>query len=515
MKRSSMEVLPYNTYLLTNNILMKEYTKLILSNLILCKFMKKLFLFINCLILIVSGCSDEDILESHSIQPIQSAITRAGGDGVYDVLGMSYDATTSYLSDVAVKLPVIDFTKIDKNRIIISTASGSNSGYYYGANSEDYVKDIVKKTNISLGVNSIADSAKSSLFGGTLSGNKNLTSKYSYSSQYSFASHDEVFRIKFLRLNADIALLKQCLTQTFLEDLENYQPDKFIEAYGTHILCDVSIGGRLNMIYRSLVYTETSTTTKTRIVKSGFNAMIPKILKFNASSDSEVTVTEDDTKKNEDWSLFVQSFGGMAINNTYTPSGGVSAIDLGVWQNSISERNAALVDIAWDKTIPIYELVENPQKKEQIKKAMAEYINKKKIEMLPIATVFQSFDGDDHFYATEYKPTYGDKGQWKYEYPAFAIYSKQILGTIPFYQYWNGKDHLYTFDYYPQGIGNWKLEYILGYVYHNATEGAVPLYQAWNKTSSNHFYTTTYNPTYGGGLWKYEYIVCYLPPLIV
>ncbi len=465
--------------------------------------------------IIVSGCFDGNNVEPNPDQSVQNASTRTGGDGIYDVLGMSYDATTSYLSDIAVKLPVIDCNKIDKNRIIVSTASGSNSGYYYGANSEEYVKDIVTKTNISLGVSSTPDSTKSSLFGGTLSGNKNLTSKFSYSSQYSFASHDEVFRIKFLRLNADILLLRKCLTQTFLEDLDNYQPDQFVEAYGTHVLCDVSIGGRLNMTYRSIIYSETSSTAKTRIIKSGFNATIPKIISFNGSYDSEVTITETDTKKNQDWTLFVQSFGGKAINNTYTPAGGVPPIDLGAWQNSITERNAALVDIAWENAIPIYELIENPIKKEQIKNATIKYINKKKVEILPTSIIHQSFDGKDHFYSTEYKTTYGGNAQWKYEYPAFSIYSKQVPGTVPFYQYWNGEDHLYTPDYRPQGIGNWKLEYILGYVYPNAVEGAVPLYQAWNKSTYNHFYTTEYSPTYGGGLWKYEYIVCYLPPLKV
>lgn len=466
--------------------------------------MNKLLLL--CFIILLS-CNDETFVENSSQQSTNSPLTRFGGDNIYDVLGMSYDATESYLSDIAVRLPVINLSNIEVDRIITSTASGSNGGFYYGANSEEYVKDIVKKTSVSSG-------ASSSLFGGTLSITNNLNSKYSYSSQYSFASHDEVFRIKYLRLNADISLLKQNLIHTFLEDLNNYSPEQFIKSYGTHVLCDVSIGGRLNIIYRSIIYKENSTTMKTKIVKSGLNATIPKIIKFNASTDSEITVTESDTKKNENWSLFVQSFGGKAINSTYTASSSVPTIDLGAWQNSITLNNAALVNIGWDKAIPIYELITDPIKKELVKQAMTEYIEKKKMEVLPISIVHQSFNGEDHYYDTSYSPTYGGLGQWKYEHPVFAVYSKQEPQTVPLYRYWNGQDHFYTTDYCPGGIHDWKLECILGYVYQNPHDEAIPLYRAWHNKTYNHFYSTTYSPTYGGeGQWKYECISCYVLPL--
>lgn len=477
--------------------------------------MKKLLLIFS--VLFFFSCNEEEYVEellsteSSSVSPR----TRAGGDGRYDALGMSYDATVSNLSDLAVRLPVIDLNKIDTNRVVVSTASGSNGGFYYGANSEDYVKEIVEKTGVSLSmsdtIKSGSEGNKKMLFSGTLSQNKNLTSKYSYSSQYSFASHDQVFRIKYIRFNYAIAELKKLLIYTFLEDLDNYTPDQFVEAYGTHLLCDVSIGGRLNLTFRSLIYTESSTSVKQKIVKSGFNAVFPKVLNFSVSGDKDVTVTETDTKKNEDWSLFVQSYGGKAINSIYTPNNGIPAIDLGAWQNSISLKNAALVDIAWDKAIPLYELVSDPIKKEQIKQAIFRYIEKKRLEMLPVSPVYQSFNRVDHYYNTSYSPTYGDKNNWKYESVAFAIFSQQITGTVPFYQYWNGKDHYYTTGFHPGGIQGYRLDGMLGYVYPTPVAGAVPLYQAWNGT--DHYYTTSYSPTYGEGNWKYEYISCYVPPL--
>lgn len=53
--------------------------------------MKKLFLFMSWVMLILSGCADEDIIERNSPSFPQSVNTRSAGDGVYDILGYGYD----------------------------------------------------------------------------------------------------------------------------------------------------------------------------------------------------------------------------------------------------------------------------------------------------------------------------------------------------------------------------------------------------------------------------------------
>ena len=158
-----------------------------------------------------------------------------------------------------------------------------------------------------------------------------------------------------------------------------------------------------------------------------------------------------------------------------------------------------------NKTYPIYELISDPQKKEELKKATEDYIMSKSIEVLPTACVYRSYNQNDHFYATIYHPTYGDKNEWKYEGSEFSIYTTQVKNTVPLYQYWNGTDHFYTPQFSPHGIYDWKYEYILGYIYQSAQENTVPLYQYWN--GRDHFYTTWKRPIEG---YTYEYIVGYV-----
>ncbi|GCB33135.1 hypothetical protein [Bacteroides faecalis] len=49
-------------------------------------------------------------------------------------------------------------------------------------------------------------------------------------------------------------------------------------------------------------------------------------MKFGVSADKDVTVTETNTKQNEDWTLFVESSGGQAIYSVYSPSTGTPPI---------------------------------------------------------------------------------------------------------------------------------------------------------------------------------------------
>lgn len=83
----------------------------------------------------------------------------------------------------------------------------------------------------------------------------------------------------------------------------------------------------------------------------------------------------------------------------------------------------------------------------------------------PIAPVFRSVNRIDHYYSQAYSPIYGGDHNWKYEGAAFVIYNVQVLGTVPFYDYWNGEDHYYETGYHPGGIeGDKYYGQVLGYV---------------------------------------------------
>lgn len=80
--------------------------------------MKKLFLFMSWVMLILSGCADEDIIERNSPSFPQSVNTRSAGDGVYDILGYGYDITGPYLDTKSSRAIVFDTNKLLEKGLI-------------------------------------------------------------------------------------------------------------------------------------------------------------------------------------------------------------------------------------------------------------------------------------------------------------------------------------------------------------------------------------------------------------
>lgn len=222
-------------------------------------------------------------------------------------------------------------------------------------------------------------------------------------------------------------------------------------------------------------------------------------------SSTEITETN---KKNSSWECHITSQGGttIATNITISPNNPPTyTIDLGKWSETVDDTHSVLIDVNWNKTYPIYELISDSNKKAELKAAVEKYIESKRIKIVKSSYVYRSYNQEDHFYATIYQPTYGDDNSWIYEGTEFSIYLEPVENTIPLYQYWNDHDHYYSTTYSPAGIYGWKYEGILGYIYKTPQNGTVPLYQYWG--FHDHFYTTWQRDIPGYDL---EYIVGYV-----
>ncbi|UBD70596.1 MACPF domain-containing protein [Bacteroides sp. BFG-257] len=475
--------------------------------------MKKSYYLLGFLPLFYSCSEIEDLPKVESL--VSNVTTRAAGDGVYDVLGYGYDITDEYMGENSTRLKILDveaFVKANPNRFDKQFSGVIDQRCFAGANAQSFLSQIITDTNFSGSVGSLPEKKdKEGFFSGTITTGFKTSSKYSYSSKYSFARAEVFKKQRRYLLNTDIETLSKYLLSSFIEDLNKYSADRIVEMYGTHVLTNIIVGGKYTAYYKSAIIEENSSTEKTEIVSAGAKYNLSNI-GLDAHGSWSKTEVEERNKKNSNWECYIKALGGSTSGTTITlvpEQGPTFTINLGAWTESVDDQHSRLFDVNWNATYPIYDLISDPVKKQQIKEAVFRYIDSKKIEILPIVPVYQSWNGKDHYYNTNYSPTYGAKNDWKYEYVAFCIFSKPVQGTVPFYQYWNGKDHYYTVGYHPGGYQGYNFEGVLGYVYDRPTDGALPLYQAWN--GRDHYYNTNYSPTYGEGEWKCEYIECYVP----
>lgn len=83
---------------------------------------------------------------------------------------------------------------------------------------------------------------------------------------------------------------------SFVEDLNKYSADKIVEMYGTHVLTNITVGGKYTAYYKSAIIEENSSTEKTEIVSAGAKYNLSNI-GLDAHGSWSKTEVEERNKK--------------------------------------------------------------------------------------------------------------------------------------------------------------------------------------------------------------------------
>lgn len=284
------------------------------------------------------------------------------GDLKYDVLGNGYDITGNKDDIGSVRASVINMRKFfleQRDRIDTGFTTSSYSETFAGGDARKYIDDLSLNTDYSYAVKPFTGS---------------VTTYYNeYSSQYSFASIDWLAERSHLSLFADVPMLINYLNVDFISDLQTKTATQIISIYGTHVLTDINTGGKLHMLYRSVI----NNTDKKEIVLKGASFALKKIMGFDYNP--------------QDYSISVynkQGYANISVvggNKMLFPVTGIidftkpQLIDYGGWATSVYSRkpgSAVFISADHQKSIPIYELVTDIAKKNELKLAIENYINK-------------------------------------------------------------------------------------------------------------------------------------------
>ena len=453
---------------------------------------------LSCLLLLAAfaSCNDKLCLENETGDEASLIpITRAAGDAQYDVLGFGYDIMGDYLNPMSVRNPVIDIEKYNSERprrVIIGTATSGSDKLYYGANSADYIEEITNECKVggSVGGLKIGKNA----FSGSISYNQNFKSREEYSSKYSFASLDAVRTLKYLRINDEAESIADYLTPEFLEDVDRLSPERLVERYGTHVLTDISIGGRYRLLFRSIIEKTANRSEKKEIVKAGLDATIKGInLKVDGENSHE-TITNR-ANENQHKELFVMFYGGTGTCLKYDLEKGLpSSIDISGWESKVSLNNSNLTNINWKETLPLHYFIKDPQKKQQVKNAIERYIEDHSLSMIEVEPFYCYYSAKyvNHSYFTEWKGEHFNTDD--YLETTCYLPSKYEPGAVPLYRYYSAKyvNHSYFTEYKGQHFNTDDYQGIAGYIFKTQKPGTVPLYAYYSAKYVNHSYFAKY-----------------------
>mgnify|MGYP001541865815 FL=1 len=351
--------------------------------------MKKLFLFMSWVMLILSGCADEDIIERNSPSFPQSVNTRSAGDGVYDILGYGYDITGPYLDTKSSRAIVFDTNKLlEKGLITPYKLEESRFRYSSGKDVIDFTTNMSSSLQMSTpGILKVIGGASLNIaFGGNSH----------YNSDYSFAYCTQQYIDSRYRISeADINVLKTCLTKQFIERLSTYTPEQIVEEYGTHVLKDIYLGAKFEVYYMA----KSTSSSKKESINAGLGASLFSLFKMDGKFqyDESLAIT------NKEQSLYyftIGSYPAVGVQGSLNPENSPS-IDIGKWMASVKSSTPKFIDVDNNSQsfIPIYELVTDPTKKQTLKAYIDNYIKSKEvysISLYPSTTGTRQVSGLGH-----------------------------------------------------------------------------------------------------------------------
>lgn len=491
--------------------------------------MKNIFLkgFLCGIAALTWSCATEQHPEEIDTLPIHNSsdISLRGsfGDGEYEVLGRGYDITGNYLHPKSVRYQVLDINKYKqehKGRIVKDIATWGEDAIFSGYSSVDYTNDVSKQKK--LGASITGDSTKGA-FTGNISRDITTESKYAYSSKYSYASVDVIRNHQIISINDKLETLKGYLDEDFLNDLNKYSADYIVENYGTHVITNLTLGGHYRLLYRSTTGKIYSSEMKTKIVESGLGAVV-KGIGLNLNSSRKLTTNTSLTEANEQSELFVEFYGGNGSGVSFNlDKQQPTQVDLEKWENQIAIGKMSLTELDWNKTYPIYDLIDNTTKKRELKDAVARYKKKKEIIILDVVPLIEwrSNKERNHIFSIDpnYKPGYGNRPDYFLQDRAKCyVLKERTKGSVPLYQWYSSKELNYIYTADPSHVpGNgtrpdYSRQGHICYVYDKPADGTIPMYQYYSWNNLDYFYTTDPNKKDLGGDWVNHGIVFHVFP---
>lgn len=403
-------------------------------------------------------------------------------------LGAGYDIMGDYISNTSVKSPVLDLNKIEERYISIFGDATGEGDFFSGRDATEFLQSITKFKEFVVPTENKNDL----LFTTTITGHDCFKTPYDYSSQYTFASENSGAKIAIQRLSTLNAKWSAWFSDDFRQALEEDSPEAIIEAYGTHVLVTANLGFTVKVIHRSVVADHE--TDLLRTAEIGMGARKETIF---TRPNISIDYPEETVKKNYGGAIVVSFQGGDYKSLPpiqLTPNEVIGdPMSIESWIATSNEETYALTTLSGKDLVPIYDVIADPAKKQEIKAAVIAHIKSHQLTPLETAPIFQATVGKHHRYYTSYRQLSEEKATCQGVIGSVFLYKEP--GTIPLYHAFDKDDDRLLLT--PSETGT----RIIGYVYKDWSNGLDSIYEI--SDGKGFAYTREQKESYGEqGTWK-------------
>ncbi|MCC2599737.1 hypothetical protein [Sphingobacterium sp. FBM7-1] len=290
----------------------------------------------------------------------------------YNFLGYGYDIMGKYAHITSVKEPVINtanFVKDHAGRFTAIRVLSSTFVSIYAPDGEQFTRDL---TSFFLSDHKTRDFA---YFRGNIS--QPFPETQINSSKYLYGLYDLQVKYRKLSLNAVSPLLEFYITDDFKSDCQSLTAEKLIEKYGTHTLLTLFTGAKLSLDYQA----EYTGSDRRKAVENSFRLGLSDCFGLiSGFVDPLDRSTFEDIAQPR---ITFEAIGGdPSAISVDERSANNPVINMTEWIESINEETARFVYLHdMNGLLPIYNLISDTQKKEEVKDYIDDYLKRNVVKI--------------------------------------------------------------------------------------------------------------------------------------
>lgn len=326
------------------------------------------------LVIVLASCHDIKDVENEALALNKTneviVTTRSAGDGKMDLLGYGYNCLYSIGDNYKGGLnAVIDIERyvsgdardpltgekvagVPKGKIEESLSHGDFSQKeVYGSTLDDFYRKVSSSFTLNTG---------KWIKWGILEFKQDFDNTITQKDTYSFYKVDLCINTKRIFFNTfNVKRLKYFLSDDFLFALKYYTAKEIVDDYGTHVLTDVYVGGKLSILASALEIDKTKKDLITLTTDFASRVITSNTVDLKVSQNlvnTSLSVIQSGGNKYVQ-NKIVRSENGMISTNV---------INWDEWANSVDVEHSTLIRSDLEHLIPIWELIDDPKLKEEV-----------------------------------------------------------------------------------------------------------------------------------------------------
>jgi hypothetical protein len=294
---------------------------------------------------------------------LSSVPAETQGDRNYNLLGYGYDVTGKFDDASSARVPVIDIIAFAREKHVEPSMSSSFSmNSWDGENAEDLALGLSRGTKATEGKKLYGQSIQSAFPGGQ-----------PFAEKYIYGFYSDIIQYKQLRFYVEKSV-SNYLTPQFKSDLQTMNAETLVKKYGTHVLSDISLGARLNIVYQG----ETTVKNRASVQKAGYDIALKTIFGRFSGRINDIDSILLRQIKSPKVAFDVTGGDPSTIQVVETKNG--QWVDLNAWTKHLSLKTS--VFIRANNLIPLANLIDDPGRKAEVELYIESYLAANEVKLI-------------------------------------------------------------------------------------------------------------------------------------